>query len=242
MLILFVCIGVAALAFLAGFAPRVPIFSHSRLHTTRKVVALTFDDGPSPFTPQVLDILKGHRVKATFFLVGENVKDYPSIVRQTLVAGHVVGNHSRNHNLLQMVSSGPRATLRNVQAANRAIARAAEVTPRLYRPPHGYRSLWGAWALHSAGFEIINWDNMTFDYLDRVSPQWIERRILKKTKPGSIIVLHDGLETKRDFKRSNTIEALPKIIKSLQAQGYKFVTIDELFNVPAYKETTKKSR
>ncbi|HVS58676.1 MAG TPA: polysaccharide deacetylase family protein [Candidatus Saccharimonadales bacterium] len=237
MIVLASIILVLGLLFAAGFVPRLPLFSRSRLRTSDKVVALTFDDGPSPYTPQVLKVLKRYHVRATFFVIGENVKKYPVLARRIVTSRHVLANHSNDHDLSNMLVSGPWATVRNVQTANLTITKATGVVPALYRPPHGYRSLWGAYALRRSGFHIVNWDNMTFDYRASISPQWIERRILKKVKPGSIIVLHDGKETRRDMYRGNMLAALPHIIEGLQAQGYQFQTVDKLLNIPAHKTT-----
>lgn len=238
MLLVLIIIFVAlAAAILVGFAPLVPMWSHSRRRTWQKVIALTFDDGPSVFTPQVLDILKTTGVPATFFVVGENARRHPEIVRRAAREGHVIGNHSDDHILSKLVLRGPRLQLKNMHAADGAIHAAIHERPRWYRAPHGYRSPFHAYAVHRAGYRSITWSAMTFDYLDKVSPRYIVKRIVAKARPGGIIALHDGLETKPDtlVNRGNLVAALPEIIQGLRAAGYQFVTVPELFQEPAYR-------
>lgn len=235
--ILIIVVAIVAAAILAGFAPLVPLWSHSHIRTKRKIIALTFDDGPSVFTPQVLDILKYAGVKASFFVVGDNVQRHPEIVKRAAREGHLIGNHSYDHVLSRLLVRSPRAQLNNLQAADKVIHAAIRKWPRWYRAPHGYRSVFNIYAVHRAGYRIITWNDMTFDYLDKVTPRHIIRRIIAKARPGGIIVLHDGLETKPDklVNRRNMVAALPDIITRLQQQGYQFVTVDELFGLPAYR-------
>ncbi len=233
MTIFFVFIFLGALAW-ASFSPKIPLGDVSHVKTNEKIIALTFDDGPNdPSTNQVLRILRDKGVKATFFLVGENVTRNPELAKDITDQGHVVANHSYNHPLLSLALR-PEALAADAERANKAIAAATGFTPRYYRPPFGFRTLWGLDSLKDHGFAVITWNDMTIDYWSP-SPKFIADRIIKKARPGGIIVLHDGGETNEQVNRDNTVIALPAIIDALKEQGYRFVTIDELVGQNAYQ-------
>ena len=197
------------------------------IDTPRKIVALTFDDGPNgKYTQQVIDILDREGVKATFFLIGKNVETYPEIAKEIAVHGHAIGNHSYTHPWLLPLEK-KKSILQEVDKAEAAIYKATGESPRLFRPPHGLRSFWMDDIIRREGYTIFTWDDMTKDYLQGTCEKKIARRILSNIHPGSIIVLHDGVNLEHGINRENMIEALPEIIRELKKEGYEFVTLDE---------------
>lgn len=195
----------------------------------RPVIALTFDDGPSPDTVQVLDILARYHVKATFFVVGENVERNPDLARRIVAEGHIIGNHSYSHPLWAAIET-PRQMARELNRAAKAIETATGISPILFRPPHGWRSPWMVGLAHREGYVVVTWSVSPNDW-QRPSSQVIAKRVLQQAHPGAIILLHDGLETRSDPSMQNTVTALPVIIETLQARGYRFVTVPELIEM-----------
>ena len=197
-------------------------------------IALTFDDGPNdPYTTDVLDILDSYGVKATFFLVGMNVMLYPDTVKRMVSGGHNIGNHSFTHNANHAIIAGTCSEICKTQEAIKAVA---GVSPHFYRPPHGKKSPWELQCLQENGLMEITWSVATED--QRVgSPETLARNMVANARPGGIILMHDGYGTMHDCPRANksfTVKALPIIIEELTKQGYRFVTVSELFGVPAY--------
>ena len=178
----------------------------------RKVVYLTFDDGPIPeVTPWVLDTLDRYNIKATFFMVGQNVERHPELLEEVRRRGHSVGNHTLHH--LQGASA---TTIRYMRDA----AEGAELTgSTLFRPPHGWlrpRQL-RALKMH---YKIIMYDLVTRDYSRHMSPEDVVENVKKYTRDGSIIVFHDSIKS---LPRLRT--ALPEALEWLTARGYEFETI-----------------
>ncbi|MBT9166359.1 MAG: Peptidoglycan-N-acetylglucosamine deacetylase [Chloroflexi bacterium] len=211
--------------------------------TTEKVVALTFDDGPNePYTSEILDMLASHNIKATFFVIGKNVELYPEIARRIMNEGHVIGNHSHTHNANHALTQ---YGSRDLRLAQRAIYDIIGVSPHLYRPPHGRKTPWQLKAVQEEGLIAVTWsvavnDQHALALCGKVSPEPFARKIVRKTKPGKIILLHDGYGTGRDGAKSDrglTLKALPLIIERLQAKGYRFITVPDLLGVPAYNGT-----
>ncbi|MBV9280734.1 MAG: polysaccharide deacetylase family protein [Chloroflexi bacterium] len=193
--------------------------------TSQRVVALTFDDGPSPFTPSVLAVLQRFGAHATFFLVGRQIALYPAFVRAEIAAGDEIGNHTYTHpDLLWLPSSLVLSQLAQTQAAARA---AGGVTPHWFRPPYGAVDLRVAQLASSLGLRTILWSVDPRDWA-RPGVGFIVTRVLAGVRPGSVIIMHDG-----GGDRSETVLALSSILAALKARGYQSVTLDTLFNVPA---------
>jgi peptidoglycan-N-acetylglucosamine deacetylase len=180
----------------------------------RKVVALTFDDGPSPYTVQVIRILVRERAKGTFFVLGNQIPGYERQLQRELAYGFEIGDHSFSHP--QFPSSAQLSRTRD------RIKRATGFTPCLFRPPYGAvdRALIGR--ARALGMMTINWD---VDPRDWSTPgtSAIYSRVVSATRPGSIILMHEG-----GGPRGQTVAALPSIIRTLRARGYKFATVSEL--------------
>lgn len=224
---LFVFVGLLAY----GMAyPKSEIFGRItyNLKTHDKTVALTFDDGPNGiYTQQVLDILDQNKVKATFFLIGENVQRYPTLAREIAQKGHQIGNHSFDHIWLLPFKS-PTRIISEVNKTEAIITAITGAKPNLFRPPHGWRSPWMIKAVSQEGYKVVNWDDSAQDYLPMVSSGTIARRIIGRVRPGSIIDLHDGFNLDHGANRQNMVGALDIIIKSLKNEGYRFVLAEDI--------------
>lgn len=180
-----------------------------RMDTTKKVVYLTFDDGPIPeVTPKVLEVLKKYNVKATFFMVGENVSKHPDVYEQVLKEGHAIGNHTYNHMKGMRVST--KTYMDNVAQANTVLGG----TP-LFRPPYGRFWIWQKWALFRAGYKMYLWDVLTHDYNKNYSPERMLTIIKALTRNGSIINFHDSLKS-----NERMLATLPRAIEWLREEGY----------------------
>jgi peptidoglycan/xylan/chitin deacetylase (PgdA/CDA1 family) len=199
----------------------------------KPLVALTFDDGPSFYTQQILDTLSKYNVKATFFMVGQNVERHPDIAKRVAQSGNIIGNHTYSHPFWGPVES-PNSITSELDRASAAIRKASGVTPEYFRPPHGWRSPWMMSLARKEHYTVVTWTVSPDDW-QKTSAKAIEQRVLARAGGGSIILLHDGLETKPFPQRQSTVQALPDIIRGLQARGYTFVTIPEL--ISASKET-----
>ena len=183
-----------------------------RMDRHEKIVYLTFDDGPIPeSTPFILEILRRYDIKATFFMVGDNVRKYPKLFQQIVEEGHQTGNHTHNH------ISGFRHSLHdysyNVEKAN------AYIRSRLFRPPHGWMRL-AQYALLSRKYKVVMWDLVTRDYSKWMTAQGIVNNIKRYTRPGSIITFHDSLKSIDKLRT-----ALPDSIEWLKNEGYGFRVI-----------------
>jgi peptidoglycan/xylan/chitin deacetylase (PgdA/CDA1 family)/glycosyltransferase involved in cell wall biosynthesis len=202
----------------------------SRVRVQEKVIALTFDDGPNePYTSQVLKILHENDVRATFFLIGENVQVFPDAARKIAIEGHAIGNHSYSHPLLLALQS-PRYQGRQIDRSAQIIEAVTGVRCTLFRPPHGFHSSWLLSAVAARGLTAVGWSENASDWHKVAGPE-IAARIVKRARPGNIILLHDGLNRAHGVDRSRTVSSLQAIITNLRAQGYRFVTVPELFKI-----------
>lgn len=200
-------------------APPGPQITFNSVHVDGPFVAITFDDGPhATLTPKLLDLLAKHRMKATFFFVGQNVAEYPEIVKRAAREGHEIASHSWSHpNLGKMSDEGVR---RELQKTDEAIVAAVGTRPTLMRPPYGsITPRQKSWIHEAFGYRIIIWDVDPLDWR-RPGPSVVTQRIVNGTQPGSIILAHDI--------HPPTIEAMPETFEQLQAKGFKFVTVSEL--------------
>jgi peptidoglycan/xylan/chitin deacetylase (PgdA/CDA1 family) len=190
----------------------------------RGAVALTFDDGPSRDTERILDILAEHDLRATFFMIGSHVEDFPQTAQRVVACGHEIGNHSYSHPIYLYRSLGE--TRRQLERAQAVIAEMTGVHPKLARPPCGVRTPAYFREARRLGLRTVQWDVAGFDWKRRSSEE-VARDVLKGARPGSIILLHDGdSEGKRD--RHATVAALPLIIEGLHEKGLRIVPLGEL--------------
>ena len=188
-----------------------------------KAVYLTFDDGPIPeVTPKVLAILDKYGVKATFFMVGENIDKHPDVFEQVVQAGHAIGNHTYNHMKGWRVSTAE--YIANVQKWEEAFRRHCTLEIghcTLFRPPYGRTWLWQRRAVQKLGYEIYLWDVLTRDYNPCRTPEAMLKQIQRQTRPGSIINFHDSVKS-----NERMLAVLPLAIEWLQSQGYDVKTLN----------------
>ncbi len=207
---------------------------HQKIHQSGKSLALTFDDGPDPqTTPKILTILKEKQIKATFFLVGKKVDQNPKLAQEIVAEGHTISNHSYNHRLFSGLDRSKQMK-NDFDKSATAIQVVTGVKPRLLRTPHGFDSTWFNANARKHNYVVVAWDLDSLDWLPTSSSRSIENRVLKEAKSGDIVDMHDGL----DFKvgtQEKLVKALPQIIDGLKAQGYSFVTVDELMKTKAYE-------
>ena len=185
--------------------------SFCKKHTAEKIVALTFDDGPIPeVTPWVLELLEKHNIKATFFMVGDNIKKHPDEYRMVVEHGHRIGNHTFNH-IRGFEYSNP-DYLANAQKVDEIIH------SDLFRPPHGHMGFRQYYTLRYH-YRIIMWDLVTRDYSKRMRPEQVLNNVKRYARNGSIITFHDSLKS---WNNGNLQYALPRSIEFLKAEGYEF--------------------
>lgn len=190
--------------------------------TGRKWVALTFDDGPHPqYTEQFLDLLKRKNVRATFFLLGPNVKSRPDLVQKIVAEGHEVGNHSWSHPTLSKLS--PEKIRAEIENTNEQIREAAGVTVQLMRPPYGSANKKVQDVCDQLGMRIICWSVDTDDWRKTTTQEKMFEIVKKNTSDGAIILMHDRFE--------KSLKTTEQTIDYLRSQGYEFVTVSELLGL-----------
>jgi peptidoglycan/xylan/chitin deacetylase (PgdA/CDA1 family) len=219
---------VSAAAFLAwaarGRSSRVFGQSYWRGPRDRAVIALTFDDGPSESTAQVLDILARHHAPATFFQIGANVARLPAVAREIHDAGHEIGNHSYTHRLLSLRS--PAFIDSELRRAQEIIARHAGVAPVWFRPPFGVRWFGLGGAQRRAGVTAVMWTVIGYDWSRKADV--VVERVSARAGNGAIICLHDGRELRANPDIGVTVEAVRRLVPMLLDRGYKFETVSRL--------------
>lgn len=197
----------------------------TRVKTTQKVVALTYDDGPNPpDTDRLLAVLEQFQVKATFFMLGKQVEQYPETAKTILSQGHELGNHSYSH--AKMLWKSQKFIRSEIQETDRLL-REVGVTGNIhFRPPYGLKFIVLPYVLRQLGKVTISWDIDSEDY-QKLEAQAIADKVLDLVKPGSIILLHDALDD-LGGDRSKTIAATKISIERLLSNGYQFKTVSEL--------------
>lgn len=200
-----------------------------------RTVALTFDDGPNePYTSQLADYLDEQDIRATFFQVGKAVQRHPEVTKRLVSAGHVVGLHGHTHEFAQYLR---RRTL--ADELHRGMAAFAElgISPALYRPPWLLRIPALPELLQQHGLQVVSGEFCHLLEVAQPSPDRIAAQALRTTRPGSILIFHDGWDGK-SADRASTVEAVRLLVPRLQAHGYTFTTADKLLGLPAYQSTT----
>jgi peptidoglycan/xylan/chitin deacetylase (PgdA/CDA1 family) len=193
-------------------------------------VAITFDDGPNAgSTLRIAAILDAHHAKGAFFSVGKAVERRPDITRRLVADGHLLGNHSYEHDQWRWLD--PRYP--ELDRAQRTYRRRVGVCPALYRPPHGERTWFISHLVAREHMQLVLWDASAGDWAT-TDEQLVARRILRKAKPGSIILLHDGLDGDVTANRTVVERALPLILDGLERRNMRVVRLDRLLGVKPY--------
>lgn len=189
-----------------------------QIPTTHRTVALTFDDGPSKKTPEILAVLKAKNVRATFFVVGEMVEYFPQFLRDEVADGHEIGNHTFTHVNLHRVSREKMTS--EIDRTDKLLTSTIGIKCELFRPPGGVYDHAILEAASRHHYTVVLWSVDSHDWAS--SGDRIIRTTLANTKPGSIILFHDGLEP------IPTSKVISVIIDRLKEEGYEFVTVSEL--------------
>jgi peptidoglycan/xylan/chitin deacetylase (PgdA/CDA1 family) len=191
-------------------------------------VALTFDDGPNgAHTSAILDALKRHDARATFFVVGEAVRRHPDLVRRMVEEGHVIGSHTDGHTKLPWLSKAE--VEHELDAAHDAIVAAGAPAPRWFRAPHGFKSPFLPRALRQRDMKLVAWTHGVWD-TDRPGAEVIAGRAIGCLADREILLLHDGT---LGADRSQTAAALQRILVAARARGVRFVTVPEILSEAA---------
>ncbi len=189
-----------------------PEYLNCQIPVKEKVIYLTFDDGPIPeVTPDIVKVLDEFKVKATFFVVGDNVRKHPDIFSQLLAAGHAIGNHTYSHLNGWQTSSAAYAD--DVLRCN------TYINSLLFRPPYG-RFTPSQYLLLRKRFRFILWSVLTYDFHSQTTPEECLKIALEYSFPGAIVVFHDHLKAKK-----NVLYALPRYLENLSNQDFSFAVI-----------------
>lgn len=223
----------AALATASAFVPRSPLFGTVVAGGPASVprAALTFDDGPGPTTPDILDALAAEKVHATFFVLGRQVERYPEVVRRMAADGHQIANHGFDHGIL--IFRGGRHVGEQLGRTERATLAAAGPgsMSRLFRAPHGFRGPGTVMAARRAGYRTAAWTHGVFDSAEPGAAV-IAQRSVRALAPGTVLLLHDADGWAPERTRRQTADALPDICRAARERGLALVTMDELIGPP----------
>jgi peptidoglycan-N-acetylglucosamine deacetylase len=201
-----------------------------RERTSDKVVALTFDDGPSPvWTPTILDELKKAGVKATFFMLGQHVEKYPEIARRVAQEGHEIENHSYDHHVLFYYKMEELA--KEIKDCEAAIKNVTGQTTKYFRPPKAWLNDREKEGVKGMGYEVVLWSLNSKDWVT-FDDKYIVKYIMRRIHPGDIILFHDsgGVFGTEGGNRQETVNTISRLVGKLRDRGYQFVTISELLD------------
>lgn len=192
-------------------------------NTEEKLVALTFDDGPHEVkTEKILAVLDKYKVKATFFVIGQNAEKNPQLVKKAAELGHEIGNHTYDHKSIYKLSG--EILCEDVEKCSNVIKGITGKKPKLFRPPEGFMNDTIASAVAENGYDVILWKVDTYDWKGKSAAE-ISSNVIRSVKSGDIILMHDYI-----WRQSHTDQALDIIIPQLLERGYKFVTVSELID------------
>ncbi len=199
--------------------------------TKEKRIALSFDDGPdSMYTPQILDILNEQKIKGTFFLIGKRAALFPDVVKRMVQEGHIVGNHTLNHpNIMKL---NKEQTDKEILGSEEALLALIGYRTSLFRSPYGSLDPEKVRDIEALNYKIIAWNVDSLDWKSLTAEQ-VKSNILENVKAGSIILQHSSGSAKENL--TGSVAALKDIIVTLKKDGYKFVTIPELLDIPYQK-------
>lgn len=188
-------------------------------------IAFTFDDGPyPPYTGRLLDVLREKQVHGTFFVVADQAKKHPDLVRRMIKEGHTVGLHACKHRDFLRLTEAKQT--QDLQTGKAILKEITGREPIYWRPPHGFRDFIAMQAAERQGLTVVNWSLIPRDWTG-IDKQEIYRRVMEKAGAGDIVLLHDGDSPQGTASRQPTVEAVAMLIDSLRAAGYDVVSLDE---------------
>lgn len=201
-------------------------------HPDIKKVALTFDDGPDIlFTTKILDILKNNNIKATFFVVGNRAQAHPDMVKRIMAEGHIIGNHTWDHPVVSKLSKDK--IIEEILKTENLIYNITGYHTTLFRPPYGKSNTGVIGEVANLGYNIIDWSVDTRDWAG-TPPSKIMEYVRSEMRPGGIILQHCAGGKEENL--TNTVVVLQSIINLLKSEGYGFVQVPELLNIPSYRQ------
>ncbi|MEN2414480.1 polysaccharide deacetylase family protein [Flavobacterium mesophilum] len=192
---------------------------------TEKKIALTFDDGPSIYTLEILKLLKKYNAKATFFCIGKNIEAHPEILQKVIDEGHLVGNHSYSHSTFFDFYTAKQIT-QELQKTNKLLEKFTSKKINFFRPPYGVTTPSIRRALKITGHKVIGWNIRSLDG-GTTNQELILNRIKKRVSPGGIVLLHDT--------GSHSVSVLEQFLQFLQQNQYEVISVEELLNLKAYE-------
>jgi len=197
-------------------------------HTKEKIIALTFDDGPGRITPQVLQLLKEHHIRATFFMEGTQIEEFAPIARQVAEAGQEIGNHTYMHfDYHKIKNASPERLVHELQQTETTLQRALRdphFHTKVVRMPYGYfNHTWLLPTLKKEGYALVHWtcdeEGHPYETGDDMAKEYIVH-----AKPGAVFLFHDG-----GRHREKTLVAVTKVVETLEKDGYRFIPAEEMF-------------
>ncbi|UOE49275.1 polysaccharide deacetylase family protein [Mucilaginibacter sp. SMC90] len=194
------------------------------LKTSKKVIAITFDDGPNAATPQILDILKQHNAQAAFFCIGNRIAGNEATLKRIHEQGHIIGNHSFSHHFWFDLFSSAKM-LDDILRANQLIRQTINLSPQLFRPPYGVINPNLKKAIVKSRLVPIGWSVRSMDTVIKDNQKLLSK-ITRRLNPGAIFLFHDT--------GAATISVLPLFIEHAKAKGYEIVRLDKMLNLQAY--------
>lgn len=221
-LIIILIVGIATFQYSRSWQNAFFINPVYKIMTDEKIVALTFDDGPSETrTPVLLDLLSKYNVKATFFMLGENIEKYPDIAQAVYDQGHLIGNHSFNHP--RLIFKSPSFIREQITKTDLLIKSLGQKKVQYFRPPYSSKYIILPLIIRSLNKKLVTG---TYDppseYISPYNAKNVANEVIKNTNPGSIIYLHDG----KDTDQEEFVKSVELIIIDLKGKGYKFVRLD----------------
>ena len=191
------------------------------LPNTQNKIYLTFDDGPTPeITEWVLEELKKHNVKATFFCIGNNIQKHPELFQKVINEGHVIGNHTYDH--MNGWKTETKTYLENIRLCEKQIQKSLieNLQSKIFRPPYGKIKTAQAKIVRRLGYKIIMWDVLSADFDQTTTPEKCLENVISNVKSGSVIVFHDSIKASHNLKY-----ALPETLNFLKEKGFLFDVI-----------------
>jgi peptidoglycan/xylan/chitin deacetylase (PgdA/CDA1 family) len=190
------------------------------------IIALTFDDGPTPYTAEVLDLLKKYNAKATFFCIGKQVEAYPELAKRIIQEGHLIGNHTFNHSTKTGFFS-VRQLKRELEMTNDCLADKIGQRPKLFRPPFGVTNPSVASVVKYMAMDTVGWSIRSLDTV-MGDPARVYKRVTSRLRPGDIVLMHDT--------SALTVSVLNELLKFLQHHQFQLLTVDSLLNIKGYED------
>lgn len=201
---------------------------HCKGNTTRKEIAITFDDGPTPFTSSILQTLSEHNAPATFFVIGKNISGNESILKQAVSEGHTIGNHTFTHSFFIDFKNAD-GFEQELNQTSDAVFAVTGKRMRFFRPPYGVTTPHLVKAARRLNYAIIGWNIRSLD-TTHDQEEVVFRRVIKQLKPGSILLFHDTSE--------KTIAVVRRTLLFAQENNFRIVGLEELLQLSAYQDTS----